>query len=88
MQDGIKLISAEREEQIVVHGFTVDQDKKFNNRGELVQATRALLKPAPTLEDCPNGWLLSRWEHMISKPFKQRLIIAGSFIAAQLDIEN
>ena len=34
---------------------------------------------------CPEGWDKYRWRYMIQKPYKERLIIAGALIAAEID---
>ena len=100
---GIDLISQEREEQLTKHGITVESDVENNNEYQLVDAASALVSPheesfeemyVQTQSDYPPvGWdkepllaLLSDKE--IRKPYKDRLVIAGALIAAEIDRIN
>ena len=38
--------------------------------------------------DTPYGWDKKIWQHMTNKPLKERLIIAGALIAAEIDRIN
>ena len=86
---GIELIAQERKEQIEKHGYSVKTDKEWNAYGQLVLAAEALMlkdvrdMSAETAR--PNGWDSKSWQKMYSKPRKERLIIAGALIAAELD---
>ncbi len=90
---GIELIAKERQEQIEKHGRTIEQDVKYNNFGQLVDAAKWLLdadQVEPEHFDivCPLNWNKEIWRKMISKPFKERSAIAGALIAAELDRLN
>jgi hypothetical protein len=88
MKTGIELIAQERREQIEKHGRTIERDVKDNYNAQLPTAAMRLLQfdrydiPAPFL------WRESIWEKMNSKPYKDRLIIAGALIAAEIDRIN
>lgn len=92
---GIELISKEREEHFSKHGRTVEQDKAQNTEFQLVDAASALIAPFPDgMEETfvsvhkdypPVGWDKDIWENMLTKSYKDRLIISGALIAAELD---
>lgn len=91
---GIELIAQERKEQIEKHGKTVALDKKKNNQQQLSFAAALLTCPDPigmgyaTANNdfsCPEGWDVKVWMKIIVKPYKDRLIIAGALLAAELD---
>lgn len=87
MKTGIELIAEERQEQIEKHGRTIKEDAKYNCSQQLTMGAEALI--------CNNGagdWnkFPMRWDDticakMINKPYKERLIIAGALIAAEID---
>lgn len=81
---GIELIAEERREQIEKHGRTIDQDVQLNYDGQLRQAAASLMGQRQTNED-PEGWNTAIWVKMLKKPIKERLIIAGALIAAEID---
>ncbi|OYD42310.1 hypothetical protein ACF3OC_08500 [Sphingobacterium cellulitidis] len=92
---GIELIAKEREEQINKHGYTKEQDLMYQSN-ELLQAASGILGlPRPGTKSTvsmsimsftpPTGWDKFIWSKMCSKPYKERLIIAGALIAAELD---
>jgi len=87
MKTGIELIAAERQEQIEKHGYTVVKDVAFNNHYQIPSAVRKLTKRNPGIEefDAPQYWDSLIWERMIDKTYKDRLIIAGALIAAEID---
>ena len=93
MKTGLELIAQERAEQIEKHARTIDADVKYNKTGELSFAAAALSCPNPASMglsaandySCPTGWDVKIWTKMILKPYKERLIIAGALIAAELD---
>ena len=80
---GIDLIAKERLEQLLKHGKTIEYDVEKNNLGELCMGAIALL------ENNKNGfsrfWNKEICDKMYSKSYKDRLIIAGAFIAAEID---
>lgn len=95
METGIELIAEERQEQINKHGWTLEHDSNEHSAQELrIVAVRAL-----TFDDKPpkEGRYTARnidcdWEDtedkICSKPYKERLIIAGALIAAEIDRIN
>ena len=87
---GIDLIAEERKEQLVKHKVTVDYDVEHNKKGELSFAAALLCCPNPEKYQVegagkPEGWDIIIWNHMIKKSYGERLIIAGSLIAAEID---
>lgn len=82
---GIELIAKEREEQLKKHCITPVIDVRYNKFSQLVDGAGALLKSKPTMRDIPSHWNEERWQKMIQKPYKERLIIAAALIAAELD---
>ena len=87
---GIELIAAERQEQIEKHNFDIVWDAAENTKGELsVGAGILSQKFIPVnLTLIPNGWDERLWRKMLNKPYKDRLIIAGALIAAEIDRLN
>ncbi|MDY8137588.1 hypothetical protein [Aquimarina sp. 2201CG5-10] len=91
---GIELITKERKEQIEIHNRTIEDDKKFNTDYQLSYAGCCLVwtEIDNFLLDCryrpPTGWGLQSWHNMLDKPYKERLIIAGALIAAEIDRLN
>ena len=80
---GIELIAEERLEQLTKHNRTIEKDVEQNNNYELRRGAIALL------EDDSNKfsgfWNKEICDKMANKSYKERLIIAGAFIAAELD---
>lgn len=87
---GVELIADERKEQIEKHGRSVEQDVALNTKGQLSVAAGILLqKIIPVnLDLIPTGWNVFIWNRMLSKPYEERLIIAGALIAAEIDRIN
>lgn len=94
MKSGIELIFDERQEQIEKHQFTIDYDRKNNNHYQLSEAAGLLTMIdmddlEVTFEECcPSEWDELIWEKMCKKNYKERLIIAGALIAAEIDRLN
>jgi hypothetical protein len=89
---GLDLIKQERIEQIEKHGRTLERDVKENNHYQLSEAAGLLCAPDPEAdfavelhECCPVDWDEAIWVKMMSKPYKDRLVIAGALIAAEID---
>ncbi|NNV54549.1 hypothetical protein [Limnovirga soli] len=88
---GIELIAQERQEQIEKHGISISQDVVYNSGFE-----KPLTKAAAALT-CENGntlaaeamrpynWDKEIWQKMMGKTYKERLVIAGALIAAEID---
>lgn len=98
MKTGVELIADERREQIEKHGRTIDSDVRINTYfpHPLTKAASSLsCEPMTDLISVygkPETWDDAIWRHMCSKSYKERLIIAGALIAAEIDriqlIEN
>ena len=93
--EGVLLILEERVEQQIKHGRTVEDDVKYNNDSQLSFAASSLIRdylhnmsPSMIRLQCPNNWNLQHWHKMCNKPYKERLIIAGALIAAEIDRVN
>jgi hypothetical protein len=85
---GVELISLERSEQIEKHGRTTEIDRKLNTINQLSYAASALVSfiDGETIEiSAPPEWDEDVWQHMMGKSYKERLIIAGALIAAEID---
>ncbi len=88
MKTGIQLIAQERKEQIEKHGRTVEGDMLLNRNDELTTAARALLSnstPRTRFSHMPVSWNDDVCIKMSKKAYKERLIIAGALIAAEID---
>lgn len=94
MMTGIQLIAKERLEQIEKHGKTPEHDVLNNNEQQLVEAAFVLISdpeegfPFPVETLCPLEWDKEVFKRMMNKPHRERLIIAGALIAAELDRLN
>lgn len=86
MKTGIELIAQERQEQIEKHGWTRQHDVDSHNNGDIDKAFRAVLNAESRhqLDKFPEGWETFA-EKVIDKPYKEKLIIAGALIAAEID---
>lgn len=89
MKSGIELITIERQEQIEKHGYSIGGDFNCNRVNQLNHAVVCMITPderrSSFIYDPPAGWDAIKWQKMINKPYKERLIIAGSLIAAEID---
>ncbi len=87
---GIDLIAKERREQLEKHCRSVRDDTLNNDKGQLRYAVLELLgmEDSPFMPDCPRGWNRRIWYNMSSKSYKNRLIISGALIAAEIDRIN
>lgn len=100
MKTGIELIAQERKEQIEKHGIAIMEDVQNNDYGQL-RIAACWMMPASDenyqqgeyheseieelLKACPPDWSKELWGYMVNKSTKERLIIAGALIAAELD---
>jgi len=80
---GIELITRERKEQIEKHGRTIEDDVAYNNQNELIMGAMALLTDDGMR--MPAIWDMVVVQKMCAKPYKERLIVAGALIAAEID---
>ena len=90
MKTGIELIAEEREEQINKHGRTIDSDRENNKAYQLTEAaailsTEMFRSSKKRFAAMPDEWDDEICLKMCRKDRKQRLIIAGALIAAELD---
>lgn len=86
---GAQIISKERQNQIDERNFTPAYDSKVNLLGQLVFAS-AYITVEPMTDSviadfCPSGWGKDYWAAICQKSYKDRLKLAGSFLAAELD---
>ena len=91
-ETGAELIARERKEQINKHGYSIEHDQSYNESFEfpLTKAASAL-----SIDDNgnrlareamkPKGWDGAIWLNMMDKSYKERLVIAGALIAAEID---
>lgn len=83
---GIELIAQERREQIEKHGRTIENDVSWNDNQQLPTAAMLLIDGGIKNEMmCPTDWDNDIWLKMVRKTYKERLIIAGALIAAEID---
>lgn len=89
---GIELIARERKEQIEKHGRTIQRDVRENPNGELAIGASIFCLPdfgcleeEDLMDRLPDEWDRNICEKIVSKPYKERLIIAGALLAAELD---
>jgi len=85
---GVELIAKEREEQIEVHGCSIEYDCANNFEGQLVYAAHVLLEGNDEERlgyEVPVGWGEVLWDKMLRKNYRDRLVMAGALIAAELD---
>jgi len=91
--NGIQLIEKERQEQIEKHGRDSGHDAQHNDDFQLSHAASWLAPESwgcnsadDVIKDqCPLGWDAEIWAKMVRKPYRERLIIAGALIAAEID---
>lgn len=91
IKSGVELIAEERVEQLQKHGRSISQDVVYNSGPEkpLTKAAAALTmehgNSLATQTMRPENWDTEVWLKMMRKPYKERLIIAGALIAAEID---
>jgi len=86
MKTGIELIAQERKEQIEKHGRTIFSDTDVNRSEQLRLGAIRLIVDSYDRECLnPNDWNIKAWQKMAAKDYKERLIIAGALIAAEID---
>jgi len=101
MKTGIELISEERKNQIENNKYSIENDVLVNDIWQLTDAANKLLdRPRMCFDgfsmslgsirlnndkEHPFGWNVEQWNKMLSKQYKERLIIAGALIAAEID---
>jgi len=87
MKTGIELIAKEREEHVTKHHINTGMDVIHNANYQLAWAAIELSHPIEVVSQLerPDGWDKELWAKMACKPYKERLIIAGALIAAEID---
>lgn len=90
MKTGIELIAIERQEQIEKHGRTIENDVMQNKGCQLADGAGVLCHPQigtprKRLSLMPTNWDDALVFKMCRKTYKERLIIAGALIAAEID---
>lgn len=93
MKTGIELIQQERNEQIHKHNRQVKYDVDWNFSGQLASAAEMLLaseyEEGIDSKSYPQGWSEHLCLKMLNKSYKEKLILAGALIAAEIDrIQN
>jgi len=83
MEKGIHLIAVERQEQIKKHGHSIKEDAEQNNKGQLINGALSLLTSRNDL--MPKSWTPEAVKKIQKKSEIEKLIIAGAFIAAEID---
>lgn len=79
---GVELIARERQEQIEKHGWTAEHDDAHGS-GELAEAASVILRSSWDSWPFEAHWA----DKIASKPYVERLTIAGALIAAEIDRE-
>lgn len=85
---GVQLIGAEREKQIDKHGFTAEHHvnhPEWYEADQLKYAVKSILYPDSIHSSTPENWDVEWFENLMRRSNKERLIIAGALIAAELD---
>lgn len=83
---GAKLILLERERQLNELNITQERDIECNEDYQLSYAASCLCKihTFPSSPP-PKDWSIVIWKKMLNKGYKERLVIAGALIAAEID---
>lgn len=97
---GIDLITKEREEQIRLHGRSIQMDVLYNTEGQLIEMAHdlllsdserdELLKGLEGESEVPwiKGWDINTYKSLMLKPYRERKVTAAALIAADLDRED
>lgn len=91
MKSGVELISDEREKQISKHGFTGEHHfnkPEWYDKGQLIEAANTL--SMKEIKSClvPFNWDIEWFSNLCNRPYKERLVISGALIAAEIDRLN
>lgn len=98
-QSGASMILKERIEQIMKHNRFIEDDVVQNTNKELSQAAVRLIYDFSYIKAdydetkllklmIPKNWNAEIWDKMSEKSYKERLVIAGALIAAEIDRLN
>lgn len=94
---GIELIAIERQEQIEKHKVLIENDVVENSERQLAIGAIALIRQGAWKDEfevssilswMPENWNPNLCYAMAKKSYKDRLIIAGALIAAEIDRIN
>jgi hypothetical protein len=83
---GVEKIAQERLEQKIKHHRSVKSDYELNPDYQLATAAEAIL--AGNIDKMPPDWDMNQCQRFLSRPYEDRLIIAGALIAAEIDRLN
>lgn len=84
---GVELIAKERQKQIDKHGFTAEHHvnhPEWYEEDQLSRAAVSILMPTK-ISLGPNNWDRKWFSNLCKRSKKERLVIAGALIAAELD---
>jgi hypothetical protein len=90
MKTGVQLITEEREKQISKHGFTGEHHfnhPEWYNKGQLIEAA-VKLSNVIAYNQTPENWDGQWFTNLCRRTHKERLIIAGALICAEIDRLN
>ncbi|GAB3701545.1 hypothetical protein GCM10027592_29800 [Spirosoma flavus] len=82
MKTGVELIAEERDEQINKHGWSAERDDA-NDKGQLTEA--AIFALTGDGDYWPETWSYEFADKINAKTHLESLIVAGAFIAAEID---
>jgi len=88
LKNGCGLIAKERTHQIEKHGFTGEHHAnhpEWYDKGQLIEAASTLSMPVINGCALPINWDKDWFERLIKKSHKERLIISGALLAAEID---
>lgn len=93
MKSGSVLIAEEREEQILKHGYTLQEDQdRYSEEvtGNYAEPSDLIIAAVASIhakkEMFPYSWRTSPFvDKICAKTYKDRLVIAGALIAAEID---
>lgn len=86
LKTGGELIMEERERQVLEHSHFIASDAIKYRSGELVQLALALIHN--NIEFAPADFDRDQVKRWLDLEATERLILAGAFIAAQIDVFN
>ena len=87
MKTGCELITEERKKQIDKHGFTAEHHvshPEWYENDQLARAAVSILMPYK-ISLSPDNWDMEWFRNLKGRSRKERLIISGALIAAELD---
>jgi len=88
MKTGTELIAEERQKQIDKYGFTGEHHAnhpEWYQDNQLVLAAKWLQNTEIRSVWFPDNWDQEWFHRLTVKPYKERLIIAGALLAAEVD---